>query len=140
VSRGRRRAGSQVPSPGANRGPPHDHHQNHARPCPPAQVTQGRRHPRRRAGQRTGRKAAAAKLAATTHTTPPPKAGRRLHLLTKKNPCGAGTALAKMFGLVRDGMTTIELAAAMRTAGLVKQRVSGFVSNAVARKALAVDN
>ena len=46
--------------------------------------------------------------------------------------------MAKMAALVTDGMTTTDLAAAMRKAGM-KHSVSGFVANAVARKFLAVE-
>lgn len=63
---------------------------------------------------------------------------RKLRRLAKEHPYRPGTALAKMAALVQDGMTVAELTAAMRKAGM-KQSPSGFVSNAVARKFLAVE-
>ena len=107
------------------------------------------------ADQRSARKAAAAKLAATAPAPraakaatesprdpsklakghPGGKPGRTLHLLGKASPYRPGTALAKMLALVVDGMTTTQLAAAFKAAGL-NTSVSGFVSNAVARGVL----
>jgi hypothetical protein len=109
------------------------------------------------ADQRSARQAAAAKLAAATpapetakaatespgdpsrlaKATTPAKAGRTLHLLGKASPYRSGTALAKMLALVVDGMTTTELAAAFKAAGL-NTSVSGFVGNAAARGVLSV--
>ena len=103
------------------------------------------------ADQRSARQAAAAKLAATapapraakpaaespSDPTRLAKAGRTLHLLGKANPYRPGTALARMLAVVQDGMTTTELAAAFKAAGL-NTSVSGFVSNAVARGVLSV--
>ena len=98
------------------------------------------------ADQRRSPAAAEAKLAATTpapkaakpatespsepmkpaKATPRAKASRTLHLLGKASPYRPGTALAKMLALVQDGMTTTQLAAAFKAAGL-NTSVSGFV-------------
>lgn len=56
-----------------------------------------------------------------------------IRLLSRENPYRPGSVLASMRALLRDGMTSADLAAAFKAAG-IKGTVSGFLHNARGRK------